>query len=47
MVIHNFDIVSIAFSPDETEPPLIIDPDTVLAGPIAHQGLQVVAWRLS
>ena len=39
MVIHNLNFVRARF-PAETNPPLIIDPDTVLARPIALQRLQ-------
>jgi hypothetical protein len=35
MVVHNLDPVSVAVAPHETDTPLIVNPDTVLPGPIA------------
>jgi len=31
--------------PKETDPPSLVDPDTVLTGPIAYQGFKPVARR--
>jgi hypothetical protein len=43
MVIHNLDIVSVSVAPHETHTPLIVNPDAMLAGAIAFEGLQSVA----
>src|SRR5580692_2496386 len=45
MVVRDFDVVAMPVSPDETNPPLIIDPDRVLPHPIAVEGLQPVSRR--
>jgi hypothetical protein len=46
MVIDNFNVVRIAITPDEAQPPLVIDADAVLSGAVAGQRLQVVGRRL-
>ena len=45
VVIDDFDIVRITFSPFKTDAPLVIDPDAMLSFAVALQGLQPVAWR--
>jgi len=45
MVICYFDIVSVSAFPAEAYTPLIVDPDTPLACPIAGKLFQPVAWR--
>jgi len=35
MVIHYLDIKSIGVDPTEADPPLVVDPNAVLPGPIA------------
>ena len=45
MVIDNFNVVRIAITPDEAQPPLVIDADAVLALPIALQCFQPVAGQ--
>jgi hypothetical protein len=47
MVVDDFDMGRSSFLPDETESPLITDPDRVLAGPIRLQRLQAIARRRS
>ena len=44
MVVHNFNILcgSILFPPTKANPPLVIDPDTVLPDAIPFQGLQTI-----
>jgi hypothetical protein len=37
MVIDDFDVVGVAIFPSETDSPLVIDPDTVLSGPVVPQ----------
>jgi hypothetical protein len=46
MVIDNFNVVRIAITSDEVQPPLVIDADAVLSGPVPGQRLQVVGLRL-
>jgi hypothetical protein len=46
MVIHNFDVVHIAFFPSEANSPLIIDANAVLPMPVAFQRFKLIAWRL-
>jgi hypothetical protein len=45
MVINNFDVVGISLLPGEANPPLFINPDTMLPLAVAFQGLKPVAWR--
>ena len=43
MVIDNLDLVGVSVLPNETYPPLVVDPDRVLAGSGPLQLLQPVA----
>jgi hypothetical protein len=43
VIIGDFDFVGIAILPPETDPVLVIDPDTVLSGSIRSQALQPVS----
>jgi hypothetical protein len=45
MVIYDFDIVRLTIDPAKTNAPLIVDPDRMLPGSTATQGLQPVAGR--
>ena len=45
MVIDDFHIVRIAVLPTETDTPLIVDPDAVLAVPIAGEVLQPITGQ--
>jgi hypothetical protein len=45
MVVHDFDLRGIGSGPRETNPPLIVDADAVLAGATAFQDFQAVARR--
>jgi hypothetical protein len=47
VVINDFHIVSVTVFPDETNSPLIIDADAVLANPITFKKLQAISWRTS
>ncbi len=47
MIIHDFHVVGIAFAPNKTDAPLVIDADAVLPFSIAFQCFQVIAWRRS
>ena len=43
MVVGDFDAVRVSILPDKTDPPLIIDPDTVLPLAIAPELLEAIA----
>jgi hypothetical protein len=46
MVVDDFDIPWSLVTPDETGPPLAVDADAVLPGPVTLQYLQAIAgWR--
>lgn len=45
MIINNLDLEGIAVSPPKTDPPLVIDANTVLTGAIALELLQAIAGR--
>ena len=45
MIIDDFDIVGMAVPPDETNPPLSIDADTVLTSAISLQSFQLIPRR--
>jgi hypothetical protein len=45
MIVNNLNVVGITASPEETDPPPVINPDTVLASGIAFKRFQAVAWR--
>jgi hypothetical protein len=47
VVIDNLNLVGISCSPAKTDPPLIIDANTVLAGAIASELLKAIARRNS
>ena len=44
MVVDDFDMRRSSLIPDETYPPLIVDPDRVLSLPIRFQGFKSIAW---
>src|SRR2546428_13261184 len=43
VVVHDLDLPRIAVLPHETDPILIVDPDAVLAAPIARKGFELIA----
>lgn len=45
MIVNDLDLECITIVPPETDSPLIIDSNAVLAGPIAAELLQAVSWR--
>jgi hypothetical protein len=45
VVIDDLDIHRTFVSPDKTYPPLLVDPDAVLAMTIAAQSFEHVPWR--
>jgi hypothetical protein len=44
VVVNDFDIISISFSPPETDAPLVIDADAVLTVSIPRQLFKSVRW---
>jgi hypothetical protein len=44
VIIDDLNIVRIAFSPNETETPLVIDPNAILARSVAMQRFQAISW---
>lgn len=47
MVIAEFDVVRSIGTPDEADPPLVVDTNAVLSGPVASEPLQSMARRAS
>lgn len=45
MVVRYFHVVGVLVSPLETNPPLIVNPDAVLAFPVSRKGLESVSGR--
>jgi hypothetical protein len=45
MIVHNFYVVSVPFSPSKTDAPLGIDTDTVLSFAVSFQWMKSVAAR--
>jgi hypothetical protein len=45
VVIDDLDFVRMAILPDKTHPPLVVDPDAVLALPICRESLKPVPRR--
>jgi hypothetical protein len=45
VVVDNFDIMCLPRSPPKADPPLVIDTNAVLAGSVALERLQAIAWR--
>jgi len=45
VVVHDLDLVRIAAMPPEADPPLVVDPDAVLACAITAQPFQAVSGR--
>ena len=45
MVVNDLDLVRITVLPPKADPPLVVDPDTVLSDPIALELLEPVARR--
>src|SRR5262245_44513015 len=45
MIIGDFDLVGAISHPHKTNPPLIVEPDTMLSGSISFQLLQSVSGR--
>jgi hypothetical protein len=45
VVVHDLDVVGVAASPSEADPPLVVDPDGVLTLPITAESFQPVPRR--
>ena len=45
VIVHDFNVVSVAVSPHETETPLIVNPNAVLPRSVAMQCFQAIAGR--
>jgi hypothetical protein len=45
MVIHNFNLEGVARTPNEADPPLVIDSNRMLTLPVASQRLQMIPGR--
>jgi len=45
VIVGDLHIVGVPFLPEKADPPLIVDPDRLLAGPVALEGVQPVAGR--
>ncbi len=45
MIIYNFHVVRVTFLPFKANPPLIIDPNTVLTQAVAFQFFQTISRR--
>ena len=44
-IVDYLDLPSVAITPDETDPPLLVDANAMLPKPVAAKGLQTVAGR--
>jgi len=44
MVIDNLNVIRIPVLPDETDTPLIIDPDAVLSKPVPLKSFKYIPW---
>jgi hypothetical protein len=47
VVVDDFNVVRVTVFPSEADSPLVIDPDTVLSGPIVPQFFQSITRRYS
>jgi hypothetical protein len=45
VIVHNLDFMCAILTPNEDDSPLAVDPDRMLASPIASQRLQTVSGR--
>ena len=43
MIVGNLHVIAVTIAPNETDAPLIIDPDRVLSLAISPQGLQLIS----
>jgi hypothetical protein len=47
MVVHNFHVVRVVLSPDEADPPLIVEANAVLARSISRKRFQPIPRQVS
>jgi hypothetical protein len=40
VIIGDFDFIGSVISPDKADPPLLVDPDAMLSGPILFRSVQ-------
>jgi hypothetical protein len=45
MIVHDLDLLRPLIAPPEDDPPLVVDPDRMLAGEVAAQCFQAVPGR--
>lgn len=45
VIVGDFDVTGVRRLPHKADAPLIVDTDAVLAGPVALESFQPVAWR--
>jgi hypothetical protein len=45
VVIHNLHFVGMTLTPNEADPPLVVDSNGMLSVPVAPQGLQMIPGR--
>jgi hypothetical protein len=45
MIIDDLDVIGVSLLPPEADTPLVVDPDTVLPGPVTLQFLKTVTRR--
>jgi hypothetical protein len=45
VVIDDLDVESVTVCKTEAQPPLIVDANAPLAGPVAFQGFEAIGWR--
>jgi hypothetical protein len=45
MVVHYFHVIGVVIMPDEANPELIVNPDTVLSRTVPLEGFQAITGR--
>jgi hypothetical protein len=45
MIVHYFYVIGVVIMPDEANPELIVNPDTVLSRPVPLEGFQAITGR--
>jgi hypothetical protein len=45
MIVHDFDFIRVAISPNKANSPFFVDADRMLPLPIASQSFQLITWR--
>jgi hypothetical protein len=45
MIIDDLDVFRRSFPPEETDSPLVVDPNAILPVPVAAQSLEPVSWN--